>query len=232
MPDLQNLERKIIEADGERLVCEFTLRDKNAVIVHGAGKQTQRNNYYDIAEELLNHGVGVILFDLAGHGESTGKLSELSLARRKIQTSAVIDAIIPPNSTLYLIGFSMGAQTVCDLLPEYGQRAEAILLACPAIYRADVQELPFGTPTFTAKLREPDSWKTTAATEYLAGYDGKTVIAIGTDDAVIPKGVPALLKQTAKHLIYKEYEGATHAFVGWLTEYPTELEQLISELLD
>jgi alpha-beta hydrolase superfamily lysophospholipase len=229
---MQELKQKVVEADGEKLVCEYHLSDKNAVIVHGGGPQIEHKQYYEVAEELRKHGVGVVLFDLSGHGESTGKLSELSIARRKKQTKAVIDTVIPQDSLLYLVGFSMGAQTVCDLLPEYGERTRAILLACPAIYREDVQDLPFGTDTFTAKLRQTDSWKATAATKYLSDYDGKTVVAIGSDDTVIPKGVPVLLKQSAKNLIYEEYEGATHKFIAWLKEHPEELAHLITEFLN
>lgn len=223
------LEHKILDVDGEKLVCEFALSEKNAVILHGAG-QSQRKRYYAIAQELNRHKIGVVMFDFSGHGESTGTLEQLSLSRRKKQAKAVIEKIIPAESLLYLVGFSMGAQTVCDLLPDFGNRTLGILLACPAIYRADVQNLPFGTDTFTSKLREQNSWRATNATKYLANFSGKTVVAIGSNDAVIPKGVISLLKSSAQHLIYREYKGATHAFAPWLTDNPKELSELISVL--
>ena len=227
---MQGLEKKTIEIDGESIICEYRLASKNAVIIHGAGVSTQRKKYYPVVEELIKHNIGVVIFDLAGHGESTGKLSQSSLERRKQQTIEVIDSIIPKSSTLYLVGFSMGAQTVCDLLPHYEDSVEGILLGCPAIYRADVQDLPFGTDTFTAMLREPNSWTTSRATHYLSNYEGKTVIGIGDKDDVIPQGVIEILKAAAKNLRYIELKGATHALMAWLPEHPDKLTELIDAL--
>ena len=226
-----NLEHTTIDTDSEKLVCEFSLRSANAIILHGAG-QASRQRYYAVAEELLKHDIGVVMFDFSGHGESTGQLRELSLARRKKQAIAVIDKLVPAGSRLYLIGFSMGAQTACDLLPDYGKCTDAILLACPAVYRADVQEMPFGEDAFTIKLRELDSWQKTDAREYLSSFSGRVVIAIGSNDEVIPKGVVTLLRDSAKRLIYREYKGVPHALAAWLAEHPKELSLLIADLVE
>lgn len=230
MATMQDFKQKALVIDDEKIVCEYKLADKNAVILHGAG-QSQRKRYYAIAKELVSQGLGVIMFDFSGHGESTGKLEELSLAKRKKQASVIIDTIILANSPLYLVGFSMGAQTACDLLPTYGERIKGILLACPAIYRADVQDLQFGDSTFTSKLREPNSWELTKATKYLSDFNGKTVVAIGSEDEVIPGGVVSMLKASAKHLYFEEFEGASHAFASFLSEHPKALARLAEELV-
>lgn len=227
---MQNLQKIILDIDNEKLVCEYALSDVNAVILHGAGPTTFRKMNYPIANELTKHGIGVLLFDFSGHGESSGTLAELSLSRRMRQAEQVIDKLIPSESPLYLIGFSMSAQTVCDLLPIYNGRVKSILLGCPAAYRADVHNLPFGEDTFTTKLREPNSWQNTNAASNLAEFEGRTVIAIGTKDTVIPKGVLQMLKAASKDLVYVEYEGATHALSAWFDEYPTMLTELIYKL--
>jgi pimeloyl-ACP methyl ester carboxylesterase len=221
-------EQKILSIDGEQLACEFLLRDKNAVIIHGAG-QAQRTRYYAIADELLSRGTGVILFDFSGHGQSTGDIKELSLARRQKQATAVIDQLVPLESPLYFIGSSMGAQTLLDILPTYGDRTAAILLACPAIYAAAAHDLPFGNPEFTAILRTPNGWETSPAPKALKNFDGKTVIAIGTKDEVIPRGVITLLKSSAHNVMFKEYEGVTHQLAIWLGEHPNQLAELIRD---
>ncbi len=226
---MDDFEQKILEVDNEKLVCEYKLAKENAVILHGAGR-SQRKRYYAIANELLRQGLGVVMFDFSGHGESTGKLEELSLTRRKRQSSAVINALVPPDSPLYLVGFSMGAQTACDLLSLYSKRVKGVFLACPAIYRADVEDLPFGNSKFTSRLREPNSWKTTNAVQHLANFDGKTVVAIGSDDTVIPKDVISMLKTSTKHLYFEEFKGVTHALAPFLTEHPRELAKLVKEL--
>lgn len=224
------LEKTIIDSDGERLVCEFVLRDKNAVILHGAGT-SKRQRYYPIAEELLKNDVGVVLFDFSGHGESTGELKDLSLARRRTQAGSIIDLVVPQSSPLYLCGFSMGAQTVCDILPGYGGRTEAVLLGCPAIYAADVQDIRFGDPDFTKRLREQGSWTESGAPGLLSDFGGRTVIAIGDRDEVIPSGVVDLLKDSSKNLTFKEYAGASHALAAWLESHPDELAGLVNGLL-
>jgi uncharacterized protein len=224
------LEKTMIDSDGERLACEFVLRDKNAIILHGAGA-SKRQRYYPIAEELLKNGIGVVLFDFSGHGESTGELKDLSLARRQAQAASVIDSVVPADSPLYLCGFSMGAQTVCDILPRYGGRTEAVLLGCPAIYAADVQGTRFGDPAFTGRLREHESWTASGAPASLSGFGGKTVIAIGDRDEIIPDGVVGLLKAAAKDLTFKEYAGAPHALAAWLESHPGELTGLTGALL-
>jgi uncharacterized protein len=224
------LEKRIIDSDGERLVCEFVLRDKNAVILHGAGT-SKRQRYYPIAEELLKNGAGVVLFDFSGHGESTGELKDLSLARRQAQAGAVIDQVVPEGSPLYLCGFSMGAQTACDILPRYGGRTQAVLLGCPAIYAADVRDTRFGDPGFTERLREHESWTASDAPRLLSDFGGRTVIAIGDRDEVIPPGVADLLKGAGNNLTFKEYAGAPHALAAWLEAHPAELAGLVDCLV-
>lgn len=222
------LESTIISADGERLVCEFVLRERNAVILHGAGTSS-RQRYYPIAEELYKKGVGVLLFDFSGHGDSTGELKDSSLARRQAQATAIIDRLLPAGP-LYLCGFSMGAQTTCDLLPRYEDRVEALLLGCPAIYAADVHDTRFSDPAFTKRLRQDGSWADSDAPGRLAGFEGGTVIAIGDQDEVIPGGVVSLLKAAAQDLTFKEYPGADHKLAAWLGSHPAELEDLVGLL--
>jgi pimeloyl-ACP methyl ester carboxylesterase len=228
---MPKLSKTILDIDNEKLTCEYALSDINAVILHGAGPATTRQSNYYLADELVKRGIGVILFDFSGHGESSGKLSELSLSRRVKQAIGVIDKLTPPNSPFYLVGFSMSGQTACDLLPIYNDRVKAILLACPAAYTAEVSDLPFGTDTFTNKLREPNSWQNTDAANHLAQFKGRTIIAIGTEDTVIPKGVIQMLKTAANDLTYFEYKGATHHLSAWLTEHPQDLIRLIEQLV-
>lgn len=223
------LTQKKIVADGETLVCEYALRDKNAVILHGAG-HSERKRHLPIAHELLRNNIGVVVFDFSGHGESTGKTGELSLARRKTQAQAVIDTMLPPQSPLYLLGFSMSGQTVCDLLPLYPGRIESILLGAPAMYTPAVQGIPFGDPSFTATIRQAESWQNSHAPKALQQFSGKTVLAIGDQDEVIPPGVINLFKSSAQEMVYVEYTGVSHKISVWLGKNPQALAKLIKTL--
>lgn len=226
-----HLTQKTLQVDGERLVCEFAIRKRTAVILHGAGTSS-RKRMYNLARALLEQNVGVVLFDFSGHGDSSGKLTELSLARRQLQAQAVIDSLVPPNIHLYLMGFSMGAQTVCDILPYYASRVASILLGCPAMYSQVVHDLPFGAPTFTAILRTAESWAKSKAPARLAAYQGPVIVAIGTEDNVIPKGVVERYKQAARRLKYIEYRGVDHRLSSFLNSDAVAAKGIVAALLE
>lgn len=224
------LEKSILDINGERIVCEIQLRQKNTVILHGAGK-ADRKRYYNLADMLLQKGVGVVVFDFSGHGDSTGLLIDQSLEQRRIQAQTVIDTFLPERSAFYLIGFSMSGQTACDLLPLYPNRVEAILLGCPGIYGESTRHMPFGRGEFTDTIRQEGSWDTSTAPAELRDFKGRTIIAIGGSDEVIPTGVIELLKSSAKHGVYREYPGVTHQLATWLSEHEDEQSSLLDILI-
>lgn len=222
------LQKSTIKADGEMLACEYKLSNENVIILHGGGEANKRR-YYSLAEEIMKRGRGVILFDFSGHGESSGTVAELSLSRRIKQARTVIDTLVPTGN-IYLAGFSMSGQTVCDLLPVYGNRIKGILLGCAAVYRPDIFDIPFGSDEFTTRLRQ-GGWQNTPSRENLADYRGRTILAIGSQDAVIPKGVTQLLEEAASDRVYIEYSGAGHLLAAWLGEHPKEQRELVEAFL-
>lgn len=224
-------ERSILEINNEKIVCESLIRKDNVVILHGAG-MSDRKRYYGLAKAILRRGFGVILFDFSGHGDSTGELKNLSLDRRRIQAQKVIDNLAPREGKLYLVGFSMSGHTVCNLLPLYKERVPAILLGCPGVYSGSVQEVAFGGGEFTSKIRSTDSWKDSIALDELRSFRGKTVIAIGDNDQIIPKTVIASLKKAASNLEYVEYRGVDHQLAVWLSLHENEQEKLIDLLFE
>lgn len=223
-------DKKILQVDGETIVCEYKLMQENVVILHGAG-QANRVRYYHLAECFLKKNIGVVLLDFSGHGDSSGHIHDLSLKRRQIQAEAIIDQILPEKSLFYLAGFSMSGQTVCDLLPVYRDRIKAILLGCPGIYTVKVRELPFGAELFTSTIRHFESWRESDAPTKLQNFKGKTILVIGANDKVIPGGVVDILKNSAKHLTYHEYEGVDHMLARWLEQHPEASGQLINDLI-
>lgn len=161
-----------------------------AVLLHGAGNGS-KERLLPLLEEFTGRGCGGLALDFSGHGESTGELRELSLRRRFEQAVAVIDALVPADGPLILVGFSMSGQTVADLVRHYGERVTAVGLCAPAVYAAEAWELPFGEgdSRFSEVLRTPDSWRTSPALEVLRGYEGRSVLAVPGQDAVIPPAV-------------------------------------------
>ncbi|HMH70389.1 MAG TPA: alpha/beta fold hydrolase [Candidatus Saccharimonadales bacterium] len=223
------LKKSVISVDTHDIACEYNIRDSNAVILHGAG-QADRKRYYAFAQALLRRNIGVLLFDFSGHGDSSGSLTELSLAKRTHQAQAVINAFIPQKNPLYLIGLSMSGQTVIDLLPHLGNRVKGVLLGCPAIYTKKVNELPFGDPVFSATIRQKDSWKNSTAFSTLPTFKGTCIITIGNEDTVIPSEVIQSLQSLAPDSYFKEYPDVSHQLAAWLGEHPKELSNLFDKL--
>ena len=225
------LRQYILEIDNEKIICEALLKKDNVVILHGAG-MSNRKRYYTLARAITQRGLGVVLFDFSGHGDSSGELEDLSLTRRWLQARSVIDTILPKEGNLYLAGFSMSGQTVCDLLPFYKERVRAILLGCPGIYTQSAHGMVFGGGEFTTKIRIADSWKDSAAFDELRNFEGRTVIAIGDRDQIIPKEVIISLKTAAKHPRYIEYPSVDHQLAVWLADHASEQEKLLDAFLD
>lgn len=224
-----HLGRKVLTIDGEQIACEFVIRATTAVMLHGAGT-AHRKRLYNLAQAFLNHGVGVVLFDFSGHGESSGELKELSLARRQLQAQEVIEQLVPSGGQLYFVGFSMGGQTLCDILPRYQERTSGILLCCPAMYSNAAHSLQFGNPEFTKIIRTPGSWATSTAPAHLAAYPGRIIIAMGTEDKVIPPEVVTLYKKAVPQSIYIEYRGLDHKLSTMFASNPSAANEVVSEL--
>lgn len=223
------LKQSILEIDNEKIVCETLIRQDNVAILHGAGA-AERKRYYWLAQEILSRGFGVILFDFPGHGDSSGELGDQSLGRRCRQAQQVIDSFLPESGDLYLAGFSMSGQTACDLIPIYKDKVPAILLGCPGVYSNSVQDRVFGGEEFTKAIRVLASWKDSSAFSALRDFNGKTVIAIGDEDKVIPNELVENLRDAARDHEYVEYVGVDHQLASWLAKHDSEQNRLLDLL--
>ncbi|MFD0633967.1 hypothetical protein [Catenulispora yoronensis] len=47
---------------------------------------------------------------------SSGTFADLTLARRRDQAAALIEACVPPRDSVALVGFSMSGQTAADVI--------------------------------------------------------------------------------------------------------------------
>ncbi|HEX4220871.1 MAG TPA: alpha/beta fold hydrolase [Pseudonocardiaceae bacterium] len=224
----------ILETDRERIACtELSpdVRRARVLIMHGAGQANQRR-YAEFAADLATEGLAVNTFDFSGHGESSGRLADLSLARRLRQAEAVLDAVNEERDPLMLMGFSMSGQTVCDLLAGGRHDVRAVVLGCPATYTPKVWELPFGQPEFTAELRRPESWRESTAFATLAAFPGRIVmLRPRVDEAIPPEVTEALLRSCpAERTEDIVLEDATHKIYDWMNRYPRERGSLAAKI--
>ncbi|MFF3449328.1 alpha/beta hydrolase [Streptomyces sp. NPDC002667] len=234
--------------DDERLSCVSSGGDladgsaATAVLLHGAGNGS-KERLLPLLGEFAARGCAGLAFDFSGHGESTGTLGELSLRLRFEQAVSVIDATVPADAPLILVGFSMSGQTAADLVRHYGKRAVALVLCAPAVYAAEAWPLPFEDPEsaprqdgraaqsrFSGILRTPDSWRRTSALDVLRDYEGRAVLVVPSTDAVIP---PAVTRAVAEALGARadftrlELPDADHFLGLWFRDHAEDRRRLV-----
>jgi pimeloyl-ACP methyl ester carboxylesterase len=154
-----------------------------------------------LAEALADDfGVSSVLFDFSGHGQSTGALTESSLAKRVSEAHAAIKAV-QFEDNFSICAFSMGAHVALELIPEYTIRS--LILFYPAVYPTGAYCLPFG-PTFSAEIRRPDEWRQSLVFDHLGTFGGGLFVLIGDRDEVIPPDLPPMLISTARNARRKD----------------------------
>jgi aminoglycoside phosphotransferase (APT) family kinase protein/pimeloyl-ACP methyl ester carboxylesterase len=227
--------------DGERLSCVSGGGDHGpgaaatVVLLHGAGLGN-KERLLPLLEEFVARGCRGLALDFSGHGESSGELKDLSLRRRFEQAVSVIDASVPADGPLILVGFSMSGQTVADLAGHYGRRVVALGLCAPAVYGAEAWQVPFGEGDgrFSEIIRAPDSWRRAPALDVLRGYDGRAVLAVPGTDAVIPPAVTEAVTDalTARAQFTRlEFPDADHMLGLWLREHSADRARFVDSVL-
>ncbi|MES9505253.1 alpha/beta fold hydrolase [Streptomyces sp. NPDC000609] len=223
--------------DGERLsgVCGGEPSRGTAVLLHGAGTGS-KERLLPLVREFVAHGCRAVAFDFSGHGESTGKLGELSLRRRFEQAMCVIEAYAGPDAPLVLVGFSMSGQTVADLARHYGDRVVSLGLCAPAVYAAEAWNEPFGNGNgrFSGIIRRPDSWREAPALDALRAYEGRAVLAVpGTDEVIPPAVTEAVQEALAARARYTRFDlpDASHQLGLWFREHGDERREFVAAVL-
>lgn len=219
-------ERFTVECDGERLSCARAVpaaddcAARSLVVMHGAGNSS-KGRFAELMNDSAARGCPAHAFDFSGHGDSSGTLGELSLERRFVQARAVIDACVPPDHRLVLVGFSMSGQTVADLTAHYGDRVQAVGLGAPAVYATEAWSIPFAAG-FTEIIRAPGSWSRSPALDAFRGQAARAVLATPAVDEVIPEAVTHAVADALgasrapfTHLVYPQ---ADHKLALWFQD--------------
>lgn len=198
----------------------------HVVFLHGAGKAT-KERAQPIAEHLAEHyGIASLLFDFSGHGASSGRLEDSSLAKRVDEALEVIRSTGLP-SPISVCAFSMGGHVALELLRHVPIRG--LFLFYPAVYATQAQHIRFGDPLFTQILRRERSWETSETFEILETFSGRLLVVIGELDEVIPKDVISRIIETATLATEKTLitvENAPHLLLPVLVERPTMFDDV------
>ena len=201
----------------------------DVVVLHGAGKSS-RHRFYSIRERLLAHGISSLAFDMIGHGDTGGNLSESSLKDRTLQAKSVINSC-KISEPLSLIGASMSGYTAIKLTQHF--HVMNLILFVPAIYSRHAYSLRFDDG-FSKVIREQKSWYDSDAWNILRNYKGNLLLVTAKNDDVIPKDVVRRIFKSAtksKKKVIHEVQGSPHQILGYLAERPRMFKEVISQMI-
>lgn len=114
-----------------------------AVLFHGFGNSRVESTclFVALARELAAHGIGVIAYDRAGHGESDGEFFDTSVsldvrqAHHVVAAVADLDAVDADN--LHLVGMSLGSVIASTVAAESSIPVRSVTMWSTAAMFAD-----------------------------------------------------------------------------------------------
>lgn len=192
--------------------------------LHGGGASS-RLGYQPLLDLLAEHGHASVAFDFAGQGESTGRMADSGLRDRAQQVLAVVDFLGMPRP-VSLIASSMGGHIACSLIEALAP--PALVLYCPAAYEAAAMDLPFG-PAFQQVIRATSDFASSPAFDALERFEGRLLLVLGAEDAVIPRQVEdgyCSRARRARSVEVLRLAGAGHHLHAWLKERPAEFNRV------
>ena len=212
------------------LVGDIFSNDSTAdvIVLHGAGISS-RQRFYSIRAKLFEHGISSLAFDMIGHGDTGGTLSESSLKNRTLQAKSVIKSRKLPEP-LSLIGASMSGYTAVKLTQDFD--VQNLILFVPAIYSRRAYSLRFDDG-FSQVIREKKSWFDSDAWGILNNFRGNLLLITAENDDVIPKDVVEKIFESAtisRSKVIHEVKGSPHQILGYLAERPQMLAEVIDQI--
>ncbi|MEY9861733.1 pimeloyl-ACP methyl ester carboxylesterase [Catenulispora sp. GAS73] len=211
---------------------QATAREEHVVILPGSGCTKSMNRA--LARDFAGCGYRTLCLDFSGHGESSGNFADLTLARRRGQAAALIEACIPAQHPVILAGFSMSAQTVADLIETLGDRVAGIVLGAPAVYPRALREVPFGDPSFLQLLSDSETWSDSPALAVFSAFRGKTLLLLPECDEQVPAAMTELIEQSMRAnpwFAKQAVPDADHGLDEWFGQHPEARRTLVATFL-
>ncbi len=157
-----------IDGNGDYALAAWWVpsRNRGAVIVL-PGSGSTRDDVIDHAAVVANAGYGALLLDLAGHGDSDGRLMDFGWGSNLDVSRAVTWVLAQPGvERVGLLGLSMGGEVALTTAGEDPRIAAVVAEGATARTWDDVRQLPESNPIATA-----NSWLEFRLTNLLAGTD-------------------------------------------------------------
>lgn len=174
-----------------------------AVLV-APGNGGNRLGRVDLAEELRQRGLAVLLMDYRGYGGNPGSPNEDGLARDVMAAAEALDDLgFPAERTIYF-GESLGTGVVAALQAK--RPPAGMVLRSPFTDFADVgaEHYPFLPVRLMLRDRFP-------VVDHLAGSEVPVTVVYGDRDSIVPTALSARVADEAPSLAERVViEGADH----------------------
>jgi uncharacterized protein len=128
----------------------------SVLIFHGIG---ERLAYWQSVQNLLaRHGIASLIFHYSGYGKSTGAITPHNLHRNAHAAYAALRQIIPTDTPIFLLGFSMGTAVAADVASHLSPPAQGLIL-CEAFPTLRAAAACVASSSLLSHLL-PDIWRT------------------------------------------------------------------------
>jgi pimeloyl-ACP methyl ester carboxylesterase len=167
-----------------------------AVILHGAG--SVKESHHDFARVLRAAGLGAIVFDQRGHGDSTGPMDGTVISDIVAMAALLRERLGDPQAPMALRGSSMGGYFAIAAAAAVGARA--VVAICPASAEGLRRGVASGRLAFDADAASLDEFF--AAHDAGAALDGLEVPVLllhAEGDEVVPVAQSRELARRLRH---------------------------------
>ncbi len=185
------------------------------LLVHGLG--SDRSTNVERAVALSDRlGATAMALDLGGHGDSAGRLSQVTPRQNCQDVTVGFDAlaVLPGVERLAVVGASYGAYLAVLLTQRRPVRR--LVLRAPALYADGLLDTPLG------QRRVGDA--SSAPVGVLARFPGRVLLVESEHDEVVPSWVVQAYRDARPGIEHVVLAGATHALTepAWRSAF-TEL---------
>ena len=126
------------------------------LIFHGIGEKL---TYWRSVQTLLaRHGIASLIFHYSGYGKTPGTITPRNLRRNAHAAYAALLEIVPANTPIFLLGFSMGTAIAADAASHLSPPAQGLIL-CEAFPTLREAAACIASSSRLARLL-PDIWRT------------------------------------------------------------------------
>jgi dienelactone hydrolase len=183
------------------------------LFVHGFGARGRTCEQY--AKKIAQLGVISLTFDLSGHGDSEGRVEELSLNNNVDDVCSAYDYLasragsLTDSSQIKVAGMSYGGNLA--VIATTRKSITSLLLRSPPLYPKLLFDKPRGLYTVDqALIAKPEL--DNPALKAIQEFDGNVSLAVSEFDELVPGAVTDAYNLAAKNCTITIIKGASHSF--------------------